>query len=101
VLLVDSTTPGFYGTVIIDWNNDNDFADEYSSGNYYTYYGERITYYDANHNGTYDLGDVTLGVIGGFFFDFGQFGSPKFLPGWDPSGNYLSFFYDFYGHGTS
>jgi subtilisin family serine protease len=101
VLLVDSTTSGFYDTVIIDWNKNNDFTDEYSSGNYYTYYGERITYYDANHNGDYDLGDVTLGVIGGFFFDFGRFGSPKFLPGWDPSGNYLSFFYDFDGHGTS
>jgi len=103
VLLTDSTTPGFYDTVIIDWNDNDDFTDEYSAGNYYTYYGERITYYDANGNGEYDFGDVTLGVIGGFFFDLGQWSGwpPKFLPGWDPNGEYLSFFYDFHMHGTA
>ncbi|MCS7103330.1 MAG: S8 family serine peptidase, partial [Candidatus Korarchaeum sp.] len=101
VLLTDSTSSGFYDTVIIDFNRNNDFADDYAAGHFYTYYGDRITYYDANGNGEYDAEDVTLGVIGGFFFDLGWFGLYEFMKGWDPSGEYLSFFYDFYGHGTA
>ncbi len=101
VLLTDSTTPGFYDTVVIDFNKNNDFSDDYAAGRYYTYYGERVTYYDANGNSQYDHWDVTLGVIGGFFFDLGGWFGGGFLRGWDPEGNYLSFFYDFHGHGTS
>ncbi|MEM3371963.1 MAG: S8 family serine peptidase [Candidatus Korarchaeum sp.] len=101
VLLTDSSSAGFYDTVIIDWDGDNDFTDEHSANLVYTYSGDRITYYDANGNGEYDDKDVTLGVIGGFFFDLGYWFGGGFLNGWDPDGNYLSFFYDFHGHGTS
>jgi len=102
VLMADPTSPGNYTIVVIDWNNDSNFYDEYSAGLYYTYDGDRITYYDANNNGKYDANDVSLGVIGGFFYDiWWNFGYPGyFFPGWDLKGRYISFFYDFFGHGT-
>ncbi|MGY0287477.1 MAG: S8 family serine peptidase [Candidatus Methanodesulfokora washburnensis] len=102
VLMADPVTAENYTLVVIDWNKNSNFNDEYSSGLYYTYDGERITYYDANGNGDYDAGDVSLGVVGGFFYDVGwNFGYPGyFFPGWDLKGRYLSFFYDFYSHGT-
>ena len=102
VLMADPNSPGNYTLVIIDWNNNSDFTDEYLSGLYYTYDGDRITYYDANADGLYDAGDVSLGVIGGFFYDcYWNFNFPgMFYPGWDLKGRYLSFFYDFMGHGT-
>jgi len=102
VLMADPVTAGNYTLVVIDWNNDSNFYDEYSSNLYYTYDGDRITYYDANGNGKYDAGDVSLGVVGGFFYDVGWwFGYPGyFFPGWDLKGRYLSFFYDFESHGT-
>ena len=102
VLMADPVSAGNYTLIVIDWNNDSNFFDEYSSGLYYTYDGDRITYYDADGNGEYDSGDVSLGVIGGFFYDiWWNFAYPGyFFPGWDLKGRYISFFYDFYGHGT-
>ncbi|MGC9091201.1 MAG: S8 family serine peptidase [Fervidicoccaceae archaeon] len=93
VLMSDPDTPGNYTLLVIDANNDGVFGD--SGDINVTYDGSRILY-------SPDL-DLSLGVAGGFFYDiWWWFGYPgSFYPGWDLDGNYISLFYDFYGHGTS
>ena len=105
ILLTDPLTEGNYTTAIIDWNDDGNFTDEFLSDNYYTYDGNRITYWDNPEYGMvedYDSYDLSVGVLGGFFYDWWwNFGHPsRICPGWDLNGNWLSIFYDFYSHGT-
>jgi subtilisin family serine protease len=92
VLLVDPTSPGNYTVAYIDFNMNADFTDDKPI--YYD--GDRVAE-DLDNTGYY------AGVLGGFFYDIGfYFTYPgDFMRGWDLSGNYLSIFYDFYGHGTS
>jgi len=93
VLMADPDASGNYTLLVIDADDDGNFG---SSGDIVaTYDGSRILY-------SPEL-DLSLGVAGGFFYDvylwFGDYGA--FYPGWDLNGNYISLFYDFYGHGTS
>ncbi len=92
VLLVDPTSPGNYTVAYIDFNMNANFTDDKPI--YYD--GDRVAE-DLDNTGYY------AGVLGGFFYDIGwYFTYPgDFIRGWDLSGEYLSIFYDFYGHGTS
>ncbi|MEM3833520.1 MAG: S8 family serine peptidase [Thermoprotei archaeon] len=91
ILMVDPVTPGQYTRVYVDFNNNGNFTDD----PYYDYNGDRVTVYNDY--------PYTIGTLGGFFFDFWRYFSypGKVMPGWDLDGEYLSIFYDFYGHGTS
>ncbi|MGC9068552.1 MAG: S8 family serine peptidase [Thermoprotei archaeon] len=91
ILMVDPVTPGQYTRVYVDFNNNGNFTDD----PYYDYNGDRVTIYDDY--------PYTIGTLGGFFFDFWHYFSypGKVMPGWNLKGEYLSIFYDFYGHGTS
>lgn len=95
VLMYDSNSPGIYDSLVIDLNFDGDFTND----PVITYYGDRIISKDYDGDG---LPDISLGVAGGFFYDFWWWFSypAEFHPGWDKSGRYISIFYDFYGHGT-
>jgi subtilisin family serine protease len=105
ILLTDPLVGGNYTIAIIDWNDNGNFTDEFLDGNYYTYDGNRITYWDNPEYGIpgdYDSFDLSVGVLGGFFYDWWwNFGYPSYIyPGWDLNGSWLSIFYDFYSHGT-
>ncbi len=105
ILLADPDAPGNYTLAIIDWDNDGNFTDQFiDEGNFYTYDGNRITYWDnpAGIPGDFDSSDLSVGVLGGFFYDWWWNFDwiSRFYPGWDLNGEYMSIFYDFYGHGT-
>ncbi|MDK6027833.1 S8 family serine peptidase [Ignisphaera sp. 4213-co] len=93
VVMSDPETPGNYTLLVIDANDNGVFGD--SGDINVTYDGSRILYSPALN--------LSLGVAGGFFYDiWWWFGFPgSFYPGWDLEGNYISIFYDFYGHGTA
>ncbi|MEM3889686.1 MAG: S8 family serine peptidase [Fervidicoccaceae archaeon] len=93
ILLSDPDSPGNYTLLVIDANDDGVFGD--SGDINATYDGNRILYSPQL--------DLSLGVAGGFFYDiWWWFSYPgAFFPGWDLNGEYISLFYDFYGHGTS
>jgi len=96
VLLTDPTTAGDYDTAYVDLNNNKDFTDDVAL----SYWGDRVTRLDTTGDG---FPDRTIGVLGGFFYDtllwFGP--NARFYPGWDRTGNYMSIFYDYGGHGTN
>ncbi|HEW93433.1 MAG TPA: serine protease [Thermoprotei archaeon] len=98
VLMSDPDVSHNYTTLIIDANNNGIFNESVDAFAFYT--GNRIlaAYYPGD---TWPY--ISFGVAGGFFFDVGWWfsGTSKFYPGWDLNGNYISIFYDFYGHGTS
>ena len=98
VLMVDSSTSGNYTTLYIDLNNNGEFTDPQDI--MVTYDGDRVLAKDLNGDG---FPDISLGVAGGFFYDFGLWFSSNggFYPGWSRNGAYISIFFDFYGHGTS
>lgn len=101
------TSPHFVATVV-DVNGNCDFRDEWGlfagmppySGAHLGYYRGRIIAPDYNKNG---YPDDSLGVAGGFFYDWGWWFSypAEIHPGWDKQGRWLSIFYDFHGHGTA
>ncbi len=98
VLLYDPKQPGVYSAARIDFNLDGNFTDD----PVITYNGTRIAA-SPDYNGD-GLPDVSLGVAGGFVYDWlGVLtgGVATIVPGWDLAGRYLSFFYDFFGHGTA
>ena len=94
VLLTDPSSPGNYTRIYVDFSDTLNFT----AAPHYDYDGDRITHLDDSDGFPID----TVGVAGGFFFDqFMWFSFPAaFLEGWSLSGDYLSFFYDFEGHGT-
>jgi len=96
VLLTDPTTSGDYDTAYVDLNNNKDFTDDAAI----SYWGDRVTRRDMNADG---FPDYTIGVLGGFFYDtllwFGA--NARFYPGWDRTGQIMSIFYDYGGHGTN
>ncbi len=93
VVMVDPVTAGNYTVVYFDMNDNGYFTDPEDV--MVTYDGNRIIFSE-------DLW-MSLGVAGGFLYDLAFILSDVggIYPGWDLSGNYLSIFYDFYGHGTS
>ena len=93
VVMVDPDTAGNYTVAYFDMNDNGYFTDPEDV--MVTYDGDRIIFSE-------DLW-MSLGVAGGFFYDlaFALSDVGGIYPGWDLSGNYLSIFYDFYGHGTS
>ncbi|NPA05734.1 MAG: S8 family serine peptidase [Crenarchaeota archaeon] len=98
VLLYDPKEPGVYSAARIDFNKNGDFTDD----PILTYNGTRIAA-SPDYNGD-GLPDVSLGVAGGFFYDWLGIttgGVATIVPGWDLGGRYLSFFYDWFGHGTA
>ncbi|MCD6422250.1 S8 family serine peptidase, partial [bacterium] len=98
VLMVDPESPHNYTELYVDLNNNGVFGD--AGDVKVTYDGSRVLAKDVNGDG---FPDISLGLAGGFFYDFGWWLSPYggIFPGWDRSGRYLSIFFDFYGHGTS
>ena len=98
VLMSDPVSAGNYTTLYIDLNNNGKFTDPEDI--VVTYDGDRVLAKDLNGDG---FPDVSLGVAGGFFYDFGLWFSSNggVYPGWSKDGNYISIFFDFYGHGTS
>ena len=94
VLLTDPISPGNYTRVYVDFQDSLNFT----AAPFYEYDGDRITHFDDASGLPVD----TVGVAGAFFYDqFMWFTFPaQFLRGWSLSGEYLSFFYDFEGHGT-
>jgi len=95
-----SPTETRYLRVIVDANGNCDFSDEPYPSSHNGYYASRILAPDYDKDG---YPDISLGVAGGFFFDWlWIFGYPaEVFPGWDPQGRWLAIFYDFDGHGTS
>ncbi|MEM4455672.1 MAG: S8 family serine peptidase [Thermofilaceae archaeon] len=107
VLLVKYRGARIFGSAFIDANGNGDFADEpippadpYARGSLVRYYYNRVIAPDYDRNG---YPDISLGVAGGFFYDFWWWFSypAEIHPGWDPEGRWLSIFYDFNGHGTA
>lgn len=123
VLVVDSTIPGFYDTIIADmsdsWKDykkfdsfvapkyDFDFTDEspITLGK-----GNENLVYDSNHDGNPDYG---AGTVGARVLDvYGIIAKPStidkklgaingtLLPPLDPHGNFFGVMYDYGGHGT-
>ena len=123
VLVVDSSIPGFYDTIIADmsdsWKDytkfdssivpkyDFDFTDEnpITLGG-----GNENLVYDSNHDGNPDYG---AGTVGAHVLDvYGIIAKPSLvdkklgaingtlLPPLDPHGNFFGVMYDFGGHGT-
>ncbi|WP_258870610.1 S8 family serine peptidase [Pyrobaculum aerophilum] len=100
----------YYGHAVVDVNNNCDFSDEfatappftdsYGRGGFLRYFSNRIIAPDYNRNG---YPDDSLGVAGGFFYDWWWYFSypAEIHPGWDKQGRWLSIFYDFHGHGTA
>lgn len=124
ILVVDSTTPGVYDTIIPDmsssWadfysnelpegNIDFDFTDEAPIllGN-----GNEMFTYDSDQDGT---ADYSAGMAGAHILDvYGVISNTTLPEGYiagainatlldplDPSGNYLGVMFDIYGHGTA
>jgi subtilisin family serine protease len=93
LVMADPVTAGNYTLLVIDANDDGVFGDS----------GDMVATYDGNRILYSSNLDLSLGVAGGFFYDiWWWFYYPGYvLPGWDLNGNYISLFYDFYGHGTS
>ena len=123
VLVIDSTIPGFYDTIIADmsdsWKDykkfdsfvvqkyDFDFTDEspITLGK-----GNENLVYDSNHDGNPDYG---AGTVGARVLDvYGVITKPSMidkklgaingtlLPPLDPHGNFFGVMYDYGGHGT-
>ncbi|HET7337886.1 MAG TPA: S8 family serine peptidase, partial [Candidatus Nitrosotalea sp.] len=123
VLVVDSSIPGFYDTIIADmsdsWKDykkfdnpivqkyDFDFTDEspITLGK-----GNENLVYDSNHDGNPDYG---AGTVGARVLDvYGVIAKPStidkklgaingtLLPPLDPHGNFFGVMYDYGGHGT-
>ncbi len=123
VLVVDSSIPGLYDTIIADmsdsWKDytkfdsfntpkyDFDFTDEspITLGK-----GNENLVYDSNHDGNPDYG---AGTVGAHVLDvYGVIAKPSLvdkklgaingtlLPPLDPHGNFFGVMYDFGGHGT-
>ncbi|MEM1890592.1 MAG: S8 family serine peptidase, partial [Pyrobaculum sp.] len=74
--------------------------DSYARSHFVRYLHNRIIAPDYDGNG---YPDDSLGVAGGFFYDFWWYFSypAEIHPGWDRRGRWLSIFYDFDGHGTA
>jgi subtilisin family serine protease len=107
VLLVKPPGWNYFARAIVDANGNCRFDDEilppidpYARGSILRYEDNRIIAPDYNRNG---FPDVSLGVAGGFFYDFyWRFSYPAEIhPGWDRQGRWLSIFYDFDSHGTA
>ncbi|AFA40078.1 putative protease [Pyrobaculum oguniense TE7] len=110
VLMMRQRGADYYTHVLVDVNRNCDFSDEiatappytnpYGRGGLLRYLSNRVIAPDYNRNG---YPDDSLGVAGGFFYDFGWwFSYPgEIHPGWDRQGRWLSIFYDFDGHGTA
>ena len=96
VLLTDQEFSGDYTIAYVDLNQNHDFTDDEQIG----YFSERTASADLDEDG---FPDISLGLLGGFFFDAYSWFSfpPRVLPGWDRNGEYLSIFYDYEGHGTA
>jgi len=107
VLLMRPPGWNYFGYAIVDSNGNCRFDDEiappidpYARSSVIRYFVNRIIAPDYDGNG---FPDVSLGVAGGFFYDFfWHFSYPAEIhPGWDKQGRWLSIFYDFDGHGTA
>ncbi|MGC8988008.1 S8 family serine peptidase [Infirmifilum sp.] len=107
VLLYNPPVHGFYSYAIVDVNGNGNFADEiappidaYARGSALRYSANRVIAPDYDKNG---FPDDSLGVAGGFFYDWWWYFSypAEIHAGWDKQGRWLSIFYDFDGHGTS
>ena len=108
VLMIKYKGVDYYSTLFVDANGNGRFDDEvspssdsYARGSVVRYYYNRIIAPDYNKDG---FPDISLGVAGGFFYDWWWWFSypAEFHAGWDKvNGNYISIFYDFYGHGTA
>jgi len=102
----------YFSNVLVDANRNCNFNDdflasppfaqtnEWTRGAFLRYSLNRIIAPDYDRNG---YPDVSLGVAGGFFYDWWwYFNYPaEIYPGWDKQGRWLSIFYDFDGHGTA
>jgi len=106
-LLIRPAGWNHFGYAIVDANGNCRFDDEifppndpYARGSVLRYGANRIIAPDYNRSG---FPDVSLGVAGGFFYDFFKhFSYPAEIhPGWDKQVRWLSIFYDFHRHGTA
>lgn len=103
VLLVDSEEPGVYDTVYIDITTVYnvtylDGAPDYSFVEETPYHLGDIIAEDFTGDG---IPDISLGVVGGYFLDNLLMFGGGFRKGFPESGEYLTLFYDFHGHGTA
>lgn len=95
-VVVDSTTPGVYDTLYVDLDWDFSIADEEPHRWGDPEYGSEILAKDINGDG---WPDVSAGCLCRVFDYFGVAGG-GIIEGIHPSGNWVAFMYDYYGHGT-
>jgi len=115
VLVMKWPDSNYFSRALIDANDNCDFTDDFNADPYIRdrapvdgwtrsaflrYWANRVIAPDYDRNG---FPDISLGVAGGFFYDWWWFFSypAEIHPGWDKQGRWLSIFYDFDGHGTA
>ena len=95
-VVVDSEEAGVYDTVYVDLDWDFSIADEEPHRWGDPIGNSEVLARDLNNDGYPDVSAGCLCRV----FDYFEIANGGIIEGIDPSGNYVGFMYDYYGHGT-